>query len=134
MEKEIDLPSFARQLYAFKALGPYIREPLSSSERVFFDCLSSCIDTNKPAELREFWGWWMELKPCQSGYTYEYWFGVYDEEGNWSQQELPSEQQQLADDTLQRFFIRLNQLLEDKFKLNISPSDSLNNPHITCAA
>jgi len=130
----MDVPKFARQLYAFKALGPYIREPLSSNDRVFFDCLSSCLDAEKSAELREFWGWWMELVPCEGGYHYNYWFGVYDEAGNWTQQSIPEEQRKLANDTLQRFFIRLSTLLENKFKLTINPGEALNNPQIPTAA
>ena len=134
MEKQTDRPTFAKQYYAFKALGPYVREPLSSYDRVFFDCLSICVDVEKSAELREFWGWWLELEPCDGGYQYKYWYGIFDEVGDWHQQQIPKEQQTIVDETLQRFFIRLSELLENKFELTLTPDKALDNPKIPTAA
>ena len=65
----------------FMSLGPYLRQEQSEPGRYFFDCLASCLNLNAEPELREFWGWWLVLEPCDGGFNCQSEIGLYNKEG-----------------------------------------------------
>ncbi|USD65860.1 sigma factor-binding protein Crl [Vibrio sp. SCSIO 43136] len=117
MSETTPSPTHHRLLATFKAVGPYLREPLSSETSYLFDCLSVCVDEKQSPEVREFWGWWMEFEPEDNGFTARFRFGLYNQEGDWVEQEIPAEAKEEVNKTRNAFEDKLTKALSDKFGL-----------------
>lgn len=126
-------PSHGRLITRFNALGPYLRKPLSSHEQYFFDCLGECDDVNLEPEKREFYGWWLVLNKLEEGtLEYQYWFGFYDQQGQWSEVELPNEYQPSIEATLLEFYSKLAQEVA-QLELELRPSPRLSKSQVLAA-
>lgn len=96
---------------AFMQLGPYLRPEQSDGQRYFFDCLEVCLNLKHEPELREFWGWWLELTPCDSGFAMRSEFGLFSKEGIWEACTPPTKHQSALGASRQQFLDRLAALL-----------------------
>lgn len=112
-------PTHYRLLSTLKAIGPYLREPLSEEGHYLFDCLSVCVSDKKSPEEREFWGWWMDLDKQESGFIANYSFGLYNAEGNWVGKAVPASAQEEVQRTLDNFDAKLRDVLQSKFELGV---------------
>jgi len=112
-------PTHYRLLSTLKAIGPYLREPLSEEGHYLFDCLSVCVSDKKSPEEREFWGWWMDLDKQESGFIANYSFGLYNAEGNWVDKAVPASAQEEVQRTLDNFDAKLRDVLQSKFELGV---------------
>lgn len=119
MTEETKQLSHGRFLTRFGQLGPYLRKNKSSEEAYFFDCLSACVSAKKEPDVREFWGWWMELIPKKDGFRYAYTFGKFDSIGNWKPLELPNKYTQEVNDSLDVFYKKISAFVEDELKLKM---------------
>lgn len=123
-------PPYGRLVTKLTAIGPYLRQEQTSTALFFFDCLASCINANKDPEKREFWGWWMELTPTERGFSYRYFFGRYDVNGDWSEDKLPAKHKDAVMETLNDFYPKLCQFVIDESELELIPSKDLSEPQL----
>ena len=96
----------------FMSLGPYLRQEQSEPGRYFFDCLASCLHLNAVPELREFWGWWLVLEPCDGGFNCQSEIGLYNKEGVWVPQQPHVDGLDAVAGSRQRFLLNLQNKLK----------------------
>ena len=128
MPNELNPLSHGRLMNRFNKLGPYLRHQKSSETTYFFDCLSACVDAKKAPERREFWGWWFELSPKDTGFEYTYTFGKFNSAGDWVNESLPKDQVDEVKRTLDVFYGKLNEYLGDEMEQAITPNQNLKSP------
>ncbi|CAG9297285.1 sigma factor-binding protein Crl [Celerinatantimonas diazotrophica] len=126
-------PSHGRLISRFNSLGPYLRKPLSSEKEYFFDCLSECANTRLEPEKREFYGWWLKLNVTEQGcFEYQYWYGFFDQQGNWSEQDIPEQYDESVKKTLLDFYAKLAQETQE-LEIELLPSPSLDISQVLAA-
>lgn len=108
----------------FVELGPYLRSEKCQEDYFFFDCLAVCVNVKSPPEKREFWGWWLELVPLETHFTYRYTLGLFDKQGVWCKQPIDD----LAlmaklEQTLQNFYATLV-ILMTSINIVLLPEDN----------
>ncbi|MDV7104996.1 sigma factor-binding protein Crl [Vibrio sp. TH_r3] len=123
MVNKVVSPTHFRLLTALRAIGPYLRESESTENSYLFDCLSVCVDDKQSPEMREFWGWWMELDTSKvddavDGFIAKFKMGMYDTDGNWQTVELPESAIPEVTRTQQEFLKKLHKVLEERFDLS----------------
>ncbi|AWK13789.1 sigma factor-binding protein Crl [Candidatus Fukatsuia symbiotica] len=102
----------SKLMKSFSVLGPYLREEQCQNDYFFFDCLAICVNVKLMAEKRQFWGWWMELKFKEEGFTYSYQLGLYSKEKGWRTEKIKDpETQEALKTTLRTFHKRLHDML-----------------------
>ncbi|AKC32248.1 sigma factor-binding protein Crl [Candidatus Pantoea carbekii] len=114
--------SYAQLLKRFTELGPYIRETKCEETSFFFDCLAVCVSVKPSPESREFWGWWLNLHVQQDHFSYEYYFGLFDKNGNWSVSLIQGkENNEKVKSTLLNFYMRLQATLKE-LNIDLKPA------------
>ncbi|WP_413285010.1 sigma factor-binding protein Crl [Vibrio sp. MA40-2] len=125
MVNKVVSPTHFRLLTALRAIGPYLREFESKEDSYLFDCLSVCVDDKQSPEMREFWGWWMELDASKNdgvvdGFVAKFKMGKYDTEGHWQVVDLSESVMAEITRTQEDFLIKLSKVLEERFALSLS--------------
>lgn len=115
-------PTHHRLISSFKAIGPYLRENSVDKGRYLFDCLSVCLDDAPSPELREFWGWWLQLVQSDSGFIAHYSLGKYNKLGDWEAVSIPEHAQLEVEKSLELFHGKLEQLLTEKYQSTLTRS------------
>ncbi len=83
-----------------------------SKRLFFFDCLAICVDIKLAPEKRQFWGWWLELRPEDKCFIYTYQFGLYTQDEQWMVKKIKAADiQQKLETTFIDFYERLNEML-----------------------
>ncbi|MCJ2377823.1 sigma factor-binding protein Crl [Vibrio sp. ZSDZ34] len=113
-------PTHYRLITALKAVGPYLREPLSNEKNYHFDCLSVCVDDKQSPEDREFWGWWLDLSFNGKSFEARYHLGLYNQVGEWVNENVPASAIQEINRTQEAFHNKLVNMLDEKFSLSVS--------------
>lgn len=120
----LNMHSKSKLIKRFMGLGPYLREGQCTGEKFFFDCLAVCVSAKPAPEKREFWGWWLELKAEETGFTYVYHYGLYNKLGHWQKESIKdAEVMMKLETTLNDFHLRLNKLLKE-MELTLSPVET----------
>lgn len=123
----------SRFIRQFKTLGPYIRIEQCTEECYFFDCLAICVSARVDPSCREFWGWWLTLQREETKFFYSYQMGLFNEEGDWQPQEIPRKKQEEIQKTLNVFYERLSELL-NQLECELHPSADLDKDKVISAA
>jgi sigma factor-binding protein Crl len=108
-----------RVIAALKAIGPYLREGESQIGEYAFDCFSVCVDDSQSPEVREFWGWWLELIRHDGYFEANYHHGLFNAAGNWVEKKPDNHALDEVHRTQAAFHKKLTVLLETKFEAQI---------------
>ena len=112
----------SRLIKKFTALGPYIREGKCEDNRFFFDCLAVCVNVKPAPEVREFWGWWLVLEPCEGGFNCQSEVGLYNKEGVWLAKQPHADGLDAVASSRQRFLLNLQNKLKG-WQLSLNAAD-----------